>query len=264
MKRRAMRHVAAALTVLMLFMVVQRPTQAQAYDYLVYDDANWYEALLQFIQMIEQFRLMLRQAQRLPVNMLDRYHGHSVDWLLHDLTGGLQYAQGILNALNAGDPSGAAYKQIVAPLDVPTDVVSRMPANLQRRLTTTYAGIELADNVSQFVVNQLGATRVEAPHNLQVAKSMEQDAGSPSDDFQTQTAILNKINAATVLGLRMQDQMNASLVSTLEQLLVANRRQRDAEAVLMNATIYQWRFGQAYGDDLFRNTAAALDGWRQH
>ena len=31
----------------------------------------------------------------------------------------------------------------------------------------------------------------------------------------------------------------------------------------MNATIYQWRFGQGYGDELFRNTAAALDSWRQ-
>ena len=29
------------------------------------------------------------------------------------------------------------------------------------------------------------------------------------------------------------------------------------------ATIYQWRYGQAYGEDLFRHTATALDGWRQ-
>ena len=30
----------------------------------------------------------------------------------------------------------------------------------------------------------------------------------------------------------------------------------------MNATIHQWRYGQAYGDDLFRNTAANIDTWR--
>ena len=49
---------------------------------------------------------------------------------------------------------------------------------------------------------------------------------------------------------------------TLDMML-DNTRKRDTEATLMNATIYQWRYGQAYGDDLFKNTAAALDGWRQ-
>jgi len=32
----------------------------------------------------------------------------------------------------------------------------------------------------------------------------------------------------------------------------------------MNATIYQWRYGQAYGQDLFRNTASDLDTWRPY
>jgi hypothetical protein len=45
-------------------------------------------------------------------------------------------------------------------------------------------------------------------------------------------------------------------------MIVANQRQRDAEAQLLNATIYQWRYGQAYGEDIFRNTAANIDGWR--
>jgi hypothetical protein len=121
----------------------------------------------------------------------------------------------------------------------------------------------MADSISKLAIDQMGAMRVEGPYNEQVAKDMEKDAVSLNDDFHTQIAVLNKINGATVLGLRMQDHINKSLMSTLEQLLVANRRQRDAEAMLMNATIYQWRFGQGYGDDLFRNTAAALDSWSQ-
>jgi hypothetical protein len=46
-------------------------------------------------------------------------------------------------------------------------------------------------------------------------------------------------------------------------MLVANQRQRDAEAVLMNATIHQWRYGAVYGQDLFSRTASNLDSWRQ-
>jgi hypothetical protein len=251
-----------ALILLVVLLALPAPSRAQSYDYLVYDDANWYQAVLQVFEFIEQFRFLLRQARRLPFDMSTRYHGHSVDWAVHNLTSGLQYAQRILGALNVGDPTGGAYRQLVDPLDRATDVLARMPADVQRRLKGAYAAIELADSVSTLAVNQLGALRVEGPHNLQVAKDMEKDAVSTSDDFHTQTALLNKINTATVLGLRMQDHMNASLLGTLEQLLVANRRQRDAEAVLMNATIYQWRYGPSYGEDLFRNTTAALDGWR--
>ena len=71
------------------------------------------------------------------------------------------------------------------------------------------------------------------------------------------------INAATVLDLRIAEQTSQSVVSVLEQLIVGNKRQRDAEAKLMNAQLYQWQFGLAYGEDLTRHTAAALDAWRQ-
>lgn len=261
MKRRLIRITGMLLAVVMLSSLA--PARAEEVDYLVYDDANWWEAYLQVFEIVEQLRFLVRQARRLPLDMVNRYHGHSVDWSLHDLTAGLQYAQRILGALNNGDPTGGAYRQLVDPLDLPTDVVPRMPVDLQRRVKNAYAAIEMADSASQLAVNQLGALRVEGPHNLQVAKDMEKDAVSLDSDFHTQTALLNKINTAAVLGLRMQDHMTESLLSTLEQLLIANRRQRDSEAVLMNATIYQWRYGQSYGGDLFRNTAVALDGWRQ-
>jgi hypothetical protein len=31
----------------------------------------------------------------------------------------------------------------------------------------------------------------------------------------------------------------------------------------MNAQIHQWQYGQGYGDGLVRETARALDTWRQ-
>jgi hypothetical protein len=259
MTRRIVRPVAAVLAAVLLVVAAPAPARAQI---PVYDAANWYEALQQLLQFIEQYRFLLQQARRLPVDMATRYHGHSVDWTFHDLESGLLYAQRILGALNTGDPTGSAYRQIVEPLDVPTDVIGRMPASLQRRLTDAYAAIEMADSVSELAVDQMGAMRTDGPHDEQVAKDMEKDAVSSNDAFHTQTAILNKINTATVLGLRMQDHVSKALMSTLEQMIVANQRQRDAEAQLMNATIYQWRYGQSYGQDLFRNTAANIDGWR--
>jgi hypothetical protein len=254
------RAAAAGLAVAMLS--VPAPGRAQAYDYLVYDQANWYQALLQLFQIVEQFRLMLKQAQRLPGDMASRYRVLSPPWPLYDVTG-LRYAQPILNALNLGDLAGSGYRQVVHALDSPDDIVSRLPADLRRRLQVAYAGIELADRVATMGVNQAGAVRVGGNSLLSVIQLMQNDAVSTLDDYHSQTALLNKINGAAVLGLRIGERTNQFLATTIEQLMVDNTRKRDAEAVLMNATIHQWRYGQAYGEELFRNTATALDSWRQ-
>ena len=42
----------------------------------------------------------------------------------------------------------------------------------------------------------------------------------------------------------------------LEQLLVQNKRTRDAEAHAMNARLFQWRYGVEYGRTLFTRTAS--------
>lgn len=256
MKRVVVRTLALAL----LVALCASPLRAQ--EVLVFDPSNYAEAILEVIQLIKQLENMILQATRLPLDMASRYHGHSVAWTFHDLTSGLRYAAGLLQALNEGDPAGAAYQQATDPLDVPTDILGRMPADLQARLTRAYGTIELADSVAKLAIDQTGAMRTEGPHNLQVAKDMEADAVSTRADFQTQTALLDKIDAASTLGLRIQAEIGQSVASALEQAIVANKRQRDTEAVLMNATIYQWRYGPAYGAGLFEHTAADLDSWR--
>jgi hypothetical protein len=260
MKRFLVRVTAVLLAVALLSSPT--PARAQAYDYLVYDESNWYEAFLQLLQFIEQVRLMLKQAQRLPVDMANRYRVVSPTWPPYDLAG-LRYAQPILNALNVGDLLGTGYRQVVHALDTPDDILGRLPPELRRRLQVAYGAIELADRVATMGVNQAGAVRVGGNSLLSVIQTMQSDAVSTLDDYHTQTALLNKINGASVLGLRIGEQTNQFLAGAIEQLMVDNTRKRDTEAMLMNATIYQWRYGQAYGDDLFRNTAAALDGWRQ-
>ena len=79
----------------------------------------------------------------------------------------------------------------------------------------------------------------------------------------TQVALLDKINGATMLALRLNETASQLQMHILEQLLVQNKRTRDAEAEVMDAHLFQWRYGAAYGRDLFSRTAAALDSWRQ-
>jgi hypothetical protein len=44
-----------------------------------------------------------------------------------------------------------------------------------------------------------------------------------------------------VLGLRIAERSTQLMTHTLEQLIVDNERMRQAEAIMMNATIYQWQ-----------------------
>lgn len=232
-------------------------------QFVVYDPTNFAEAVKQYVQALQQYLFLVKQAARVPVDIESRYHGYSVEWSQHDLTG-LQYAAPLLNALNAGDLAGTAYRSLTMPLDQPTDVLPHMPVAMQQRLGAQYSTIELADSMNRLAVDQTGQARGDGPLTLQAIRNVEHDIDNPADGFHSQTALLEKINAAEALALRVGEQANQFELSTLEQQLVESKRKRDTEAAVMNAGIYQWRYGQTYGQDLFHNTASELDAWRPY
>jgi hypothetical protein len=258
MKRLAIRVSTVTLATALVVALLGSPVRAQ---FAVFDPANYAEAIAEVEQMITQYEFLLQQAQQLPVNMFGRYHAQTPVWPLHD-SSTVFYAGGVLTGLNAGDPSGAGYKSMADLLQSFEDVAGSMPGALSGSLSKQYANIELADAVATMGIDQVGQMRATASTDLQVINSMEADAFSGDDSFQTQTAILNKINAANVLALRVAAQNHEFLGDTLEQLIVDNKRKRDAETRLMNATVNQWRYGQAYGADLFSKTAANIATWQ--
>ena len=240
--------------------IVPSPAQAQ---WVVYDPANYVQAVSRYLQLAQQYQFWLRQARRLPADMAGRYRVPEVTWRTHDLARGNAYARPLLTALNLGDITGALYAQAVDRLEPLESVLGQVPSSLQRRLSAGYATIEMADSIARMGIHQAGTIRTNGRPVLRSIEAMEQDLVASSDSFHTQTALLNKINGANVLGLRIAERTSQFLMHTLEQLLVENKRKRDAEAELMNAHIYQWRYGPAVASDVFRNTARALDDWRQ-
>jgi hypothetical protein len=118
--------------------------------------------------------------------------------------------------------------------------------------------------MARLAVDQTGSARADGPFTLQAVRNVEHDAVNPDDAFHTQTALLEKIDSALAIELRLSEQTNQFQLSALEQSILDNKRKRDAEATLMNATIRQWRYGKAYGDDLFSRTAANIDNWRPY
>jgi hypothetical protein len=261
--RRKPRAAIAALVCALGLTVVGAPTlRAQTLAIPVFDASNYYEAIIEAYDLYDQLTYLINQARRLPVDMLARYYVYSPFWTFNTIASPFPSAAPVLNSLNTGDPTGTGYQQVIDPLDVPLDVLARMPLALQRRLTDQYASIQLADSVNAMGIDQSGTVRANGNALLQVLQTMEADAASPDGAFNTQTALLNKINGASVLGLQVGEQSNQFLSAVVEQLLVNTKRTRDTEADLMNATINQWRYGATYGQDLYSRTAADLDTWR--
>jgi hypothetical protein len=250
----------AAISLVLAVAVVAVPLKAQL---AVYDPANYLEAVAQYEQMLRQYEFLIQQAKHVPVDVESRYHGYSLEWTYHD-PAGLLYAQRLLAALNTGDVTGAAYRGTINPLDQPTDVLGRMPIDMQRRLATKYSTIEMSDSMASLAVDQTGGARADGPLQLQAIRNVEHDAVNPDDAFHTQTALLDKIDSALAIELRLSEQTNQFQLSALEQSILDNKRKRDAEVTLMNATIRQWRYGKAYGNDLFSHTAANIDNWRPY
>ena len=246
--------------VVVLVLVGLCPRSANA-QWIVHDPANLAQAVTTFQQLVQQYALALQQTRRLPVNLAARYRVPGLPWLSHGMAA--DYASPLLDALNRGDVGGAKYLQTVAALDPIRNVLAHVPADLQTRLGTAYATIELADRIARTAVHQAGVVRTNGATVLQTIQALEDDAVSGDDRFHSQAALLNKINGASVLGLRIAAETHQSLVGVVEQLVVSNKRQRDTEAKLMDAQLHQWRFGRAYGEDLVSRTAGALDGWRQ-
>ena len=240
--------------------VLLRPMPASA-QWVVYDPSNYAEAVATLAQLVQQYQLLLQQTRQLPVNLAARYRVPTLPWPSHNTIA--DYAQPMLLALNQGDPTGTQYAQTITALDPVQAIVGQIPAALRARVGTAYATVELADRLAQTAVNQAGALRTQGVADLRTIQAMEDDAVSPDARYHTETALLNKINGANVLGLRLAEQSSQSLLHVVEQLLVTNKRQRDAEAKQMDAQLYQWQFGAAYGQDLFRQTAVGLDTWRQ-
>jgi hypothetical protein len=245
---------------LVALVILVIPTSVSA-QWVVHDPTSYAQAVTTFRQIVQQYQLLLQQTRPLPVDLGARYRVPMLPWPSHSTVA--EYAQPLLRALNQGDPMGAQYAQTVAPLDTVQPILAHIPAALRARMGTGYATIELADRVARTAVHQAGTLRTHGVTVLRTIQTMEDDAVSGDARFNTEIALLNKINGANVLGLRIAEQTSQSLLHVVEQLLVTNKRQRDTEAKQMDAQLYQWEYGLAYGQDLFHRTAQGLDRWRQ-
>ncbi len=254
------RHLWIGLVAVMSSVAVVSRVHAQ---WVVFDPSNYAEAIAEVEQIVKEYQFLVAQAQRMTVDLASRYRGYSIDWTQHDLDG-VVAALPLMAALNHGQAPGNGYRAVSDALDIFQDIADRLPPPVRQRLMNAYATLELADSANQLAIGQMGVGRTQGPLMQQSIDHVETDNANSADAFQSQTALLERLSAASAIQLRQSQQTNQFLLSTLEQQLVDAKRKRDADVRLMDATIYQWRYGQTYGADLFRHTASDLDTWQPY
>jgi hypothetical protein len=220
------------MSLLLVFAV--SPAFAQ-FGGIVYDPTNYQNAVLRYLQLqkqlqqlqqsynvhMQQFLFLQTQARQLQ-NMVARYRAIPTLWTNLSAANTLGNTSIWVTGINNGNYSAAqqGYGQINTSLNDPNGV------NMYDGLKRSYGLEELSDGSTINGMATIGEMRNHAQQLETHINQLEDDSLSSDSDLNTQIAVLNKINAASVLLLRTMQDTNKLLVSLLEQQLVTTERNR--------------------------------------
>lgn len=223
-------------------------SMAQFFGLTVFDPTNWAEAVNQLRQLEQQYRQlvstynqitnqynhMLLMARQVPVNMSARYRALLSPWRQSTATNTYGTTGGWIGAINSGTNVAAGYLQAADPLLTYGPAFGNIPADQVDRVRRNYATVELTDGANEHSMETIGTLRRNARQVETTIQGLEDDSLSADPNMNTEIAVLNKINAASVISLRNAQDANKVLVALAEQQVVEAKRQRDAEARAIN------------------------------
>jgi hypothetical protein len=200
-------------------------------------------------QIIQSYNLA-RQMAQMPQNLYRRYAADFTRWTSVSAANTYGNTADWIAAANSGasDRAAAAIASSgVQLVSNPAATFSSFAPDAQATVKAQVATAELADGVSANSLATLGRIRARSQALNQQIANLESDTFSSSPDQQTQMAVLGKINAATVMQLRSQQDANQILsVAALNQMLAA-KEQFDQQKRALNQSVY---FQQNFMDSM--------------
>ncbi len=167
-----------------------------------------------------------------------------------------------LSAVNTGTGGVAGYRQATQLLGGYGGAAEQMAPDAWGRARARYGQVELSDATTAQGLETIGQLRFHAPDALRATKALEDDALSGSDDLHTLIAVLNKINAGTVLAVRTAQNTNQLLLSVLESQLVDATRRREADVSSINTHIAFVQDASRFAAQFTDGTTSAIVGFR--
>ena len=226
------------------------PVSAQLFG-IVYDPANYANAVLRYGQLQQQYTqlvttyqqiraqylLLRQQAALLPVNMNVRYRVLPTPWLPFTASQAYGTTSGWILTANNGLAALASYTRATQPLQSYAAAMGQVSADEASRIQRRYDRVQLTDASLTHSLEALGRLRSRQTLVEATMSNLEDDTYSSNPDLNTQTAVLNKINATAVTSARLAKDSNNVLVSLLEQQLLDAADRRDAVVQGINAHI---------------------------
>lgn len=222
-----------------------------------------YAQLVQTYQMIQnQYNQMLWMAKQIPVSMSLRYGAPWATWLNTSATNTYGTTGAWVTGANTGFGVSAGYSSATQPLRAYGPAFGNIPADQLDRVTYNYATVELTDGANQSALQTLGRMRGNAPAVETAIQNLESDSFSSDPSMNTEIAVLNKINAASVINVRSTQDTNKLLAALAEERVIEAKRTRDAEAEAINTHIRFMADAKTAIDAQAAGASAEMQAWR--
>ena len=192
-------------------------------------------------QIVTMYNLAY-QMSRLPQDLEARYKADWAQWTsLQAPANTYGNTAALVNALNYGALTTAQQgysSAYVQAQGYPSGSYSSLDSRTQATVANQYATSELAQTTTTNTLATLGTIRTDEQGFASKLSNLDADTFSTSSTQQTQAALLGKINSATLLQIHSQQDTNQLLAASIQQQLVAQKQQIDAQNRSLNNAIY--------------------------
>ena len=192
-------------------------------------------------QIVTMYNLAY-QMSKMPQNLEARYKADWAQWSsLAAPPNAYGTSSALVNALNFGGLPQAQQgynSAYVQAQSYPSGNYSSLDSRTQATVANQYATSELAQTTTTNTLSTLGTIRTNEQAFAAKLMNLDSDTFSTDPTQQTQNALLGKINSATLLQIHSQQDTNQLLAASIQQQLIAQKQQIDAQNRALNNSVY--------------------------
>lgn len=192
-------------------------------------------------QIVSMYNLAYEMST-LPQNLAARYHAAWSQWTsLQASSNTYGNTSALVNALNYGALINAQQgysNAYVQAQSYPSGNYSSLDSRMQATVANQYATSELAQTATTNTLATLGTIRSKSQSFATQLDNLESDTFSTEPGEETEAALLGKINSAALLEIHSQQDTNQLLMAQIQQQLVTQKQQIDAQNRAINNSIY--------------------------
>ncbi len=229
--------------------------------------ANGKVIVNQFNQLITTYKRITDQYNQMIVNAkylqtLGAYRQMVTPWQGMTTTNTYGNTGQWIAAVNNGLNTVTAWNTASLPRIAYGAAMANVPAGQAGTVKAHFASLELQDGTARAAMQTVGTIRSNGVTNDQALARLENDTLSNNPALNTEMAVLNKINAASMIAARQAGDTNKLLASVSESQLVEMKARGDALAEIVASDVAFRTNGAAAITAVTANASAEMLAFR--